>query len=168
MLKNPNKSNLIKEATNIMKTSSNVFVRMGNYPWRRINHKLATSMKIWKGKGSTTTLLFSLKELEILHQERRDQVNTTVMEHFNSKSRPADKQVTYQSITPINKSQLNFKDFSTLIIYNFHQRFSLLLRYLQQELFKNLSQLTILKVIKQLKCRRKRHIQIESLLRQLQ
>jgi hypothetical protein len=28
--------------------------------------------------------LFSLKELEILHQERRGQVNTIVMKHYNS------------------------------------------------------------------------------------
>jgi hypothetical protein len=42
---------------------------MGNYPSRRINHKLA--MKMWKGNGNTTTLLFSQKGLEILHEERR-------------------------------------------------------------------------------------------------
>jgi hypothetical protein len=37
-----------------------------------------------KGNGNTATLLFSLKGLEILHQERRGQVETIVMEHFNS------------------------------------------------------------------------------------
>ena len=37
-------------------------------------------MKTWKGNGNTTTLLFSLKGLEILHQERRGQVKTIVME----------------------------------------------------------------------------------------
>ena len=41
-------------------------------------------MKMWKGNGNTTTLLFSLKGLEILHQEGRVQVNTMVMEHFNN------------------------------------------------------------------------------------
>jgi hypothetical protein len=49
---------------------------------------------------NTTTLLFSLKGLEILYQERRGQLNTIVMEHFNSillQSRPANKQYTYQS-----------------------------------------------------------------------
>ena len=64
---------------------------MGNYPWRRTNHKLANSMKMWKGNGNTTTLLFSLKGLEIVHQERRGQVKTIVMEHFH-KYGPANKQ----------------------------------------------------------------------------
>ena len=40
---------------------------------------------------------------EMLHQERSGQVNTTVMEHFNSilflKSGPSNKQHTCQSIT---------------------------------------------------------------------
>ena len=65
-------------------------------------HKLANSMKIWKGYGSTTILLFSLKGLEILHQERRGQGNTIVMGYPNSilfhKSDPSNKQHTYQSI----------------------------------------------------------------------
>ena len=65
-------------------------------------HKLANSMKIWKGYGSTTILLFSLKGLEILHQERRGQVKSMVLEHFNSilfhKSGPANKQHTNQPI----------------------------------------------------------------------
>jgi hypothetical protein len=76
---------------------------MGNYPWRRMNHKLTNVMKMWKGNGSTTTLLlFSLKGLEILHQERRGQAKTIVMEHFNiilfHKSGPANKQDTNNSI----------------------------------------------------------------------
>ena len=52
--------------------------------------------------GKTTTLLFSLKELEILHQERREQVNFILIEHFKStlfhKPRLACKQHTYQSV----------------------------------------------------------------------
>ena len=51
-----------------------------------MNHKLANTMKI----------LFFLKKLKILHQERRGEVNTIVMEHFKSilfdKSGPANKQ----------------------------------------------------------------------------
>jgi hypothetical protein len=43
----------------------------GNYPRRLMNHKLAKGMKMWKGNRNTTTLLFSLKGLEILHQERK-------------------------------------------------------------------------------------------------
>ena len=48
-----------------------------------MNHKLTNGMKLWKGNGNTTTLLFSLKGHEIVHQERRGQVETIVMEHFN-------------------------------------------------------------------------------------
>ena len=74
-----------------------VEVRATSCPWR-MNHKLAKGMKMWKGNRNTTTLLFLLKELEILHQERRGQVKTIVMEHFNDvlfhKSRPANKQHT--------------------------------------------------------------------------
>jgi hypothetical protein len=61
-------------------------------------------MKMWKANGNTTTLLFSLKILEIVHQERKGQVKTTVMEHFNGilfhKSGPANKQHTNQP-TPV-------------------------------------------------------------------
>ena len=48
------------------------------------------------------THIFSLKSLEILHQERRVQLNSTVMEPFNSilfhKSEPVNKQYTNQLI----------------------------------------------------------------------
>ena len=67
-----------------------------------MNPKLANCMKIWKENGNTTTLLFSLKGFETLHEERRGQVNTTVMEHFNIilfyKFGPANKQHPYHSI----------------------------------------------------------------------
>ena len=58
---------------------------------------------------NTTSLLFSLKGLEILRQERRGHVNTIMMEQFNSirihKSKPANKQHTYQFINQsINQS----------------------------------------------------------------
>jgi hypothetical protein len=46
-----------------------------------MNQKWANGMKIWKRDGNTTTLPFSLKGLENVHQERRGKV---VMEHFNS------------------------------------------------------------------------------------
>ena len=55
-------------------------------------------MVILKAKFSSklATLLFSLKGLEILHQERRGQMKTMVMEHFKGilfyKSGPANKQ----------------------------------------------------------------------------
>ena len=41
---------------------------------RTVNLKLANGIKMWKGKGNTTSLLFSLKRLEIVHQERRGQI----------------------------------------------------------------------------------------------
>jgi hypothetical protein len=63
-------------------------------------HKLVNGMKMWKGNGNTTKLLFTLNLLEILHQERR-KVKTIVMEHFIAillhKSGPANKQYTNQS-----------------------------------------------------------------------
>jgi hypothetical protein len=62
-----------------------------------MNHKLANGTKMWNGNGNTTTLLFSLKGLEILHQERRGKVRTIVMEHFNDilfhKSGPATSSI---------------------------------------------------------------------------
>ena len=73
---------------------------MGSYPLRRMHHKLANGMKMKKGNGNTTTLLFSPKGLEMLYQERR-KVKTIVMEHFNvilfHKSGPANKHYTNQS-----------------------------------------------------------------------
>jgi hypothetical protein len=55
---------------------------------------------MWKGNRNTTTLLFSLKGLEILNQERRGQVNAIVMDHFKiflfHKSGAANKQHTYK------------------------------------------------------------------------
>ena len=67
-----------------------------------MNHKVANAMKMWKGNRNTTTLLFSLKWLEILHQDIRTQVETIVMELFNNilfhKDGPANKQHTNQSI----------------------------------------------------------------------
>jgi hypothetical protein len=60
-----------------------------------MKHKLNNGMKMWKGIGNTTILLFSLKGLEILHQERRGQVKMIIMEHFNGilfhKPGPANK-----------------------------------------------------------------------------
>jgi hypothetical protein len=67
-----------------------------------MNHKLANNMMMWKENRNTNTLLFSLKGLEILHKERRGQVKTIVMEHFNDilfhKSGPVNKHHTNQSI----------------------------------------------------------------------
>ena len=48
-----------------------------------MNHKLTNGKKMWKGKGNTITLLFSLKGFKILYQERRGQEKTIVMKHFN-------------------------------------------------------------------------------------
>ena len=57
---------------------------------------MANGMKVWEGT------LLCLKALTTLHQERRDQVNTIVMQYLNSilfrKSRPANRSI------PINQS----------------------------------------------------------------
>jgi hypothetical protein len=66
-----------------------------------MSNKFVNGMKMCKEKWNTTKLLFSLKGLEILFQERRGQVKTLLMEHFNilfHKSGPANKQHTNQSI----------------------------------------------------------------------
>jgi hypothetical protein len=67
-----------------------------------MNQNLAKGMKMWKGNENTTTLLFSLKGLDILHHERRGQQNTIVIKYFNGilfhKSGRANMQHTYQSI----------------------------------------------------------------------
>ena len=67
---------------------------------------MADGMKKCKGNGNTT-LLFSLKGLEILHHERIGQVKIIVMEHFNgilfNKLGPANKQNTNHSITVTGK-----------------------------------------------------------------
>jgi hypothetical protein len=59
-------------------------------------------MKMWKGNWNSTTLLFYLKGLEILHQEKRGQVKNIIMEYLNGilyhKSGPANKQHTTRFI----------------------------------------------------------------------
>ena len=64
-----------------------------------MNHKLTNGMKMWKGNGNTITLSFSLKGLEILHQERRGQAKTLVMEHFNG--------ILFHEYGPDNKQHTN-------------------------------------------------------------
>jgi hypothetical protein len=44
-----------------------------------MNHELANGREMWKGNESTTTLLFSLKRLEIVNQEIRGQVKTIII-----------------------------------------------------------------------------------------
>ena len=39
---------------------------------------MAHGMKLWKGNGDTSALLFYLKGLEIVHQERRGHVNEKI------------------------------------------------------------------------------------------
>ena len=67
-----------------------------------MNHKLANGMKMGKGNKNTITFVFSLKGLKILYQDRREQVDTIVMDQFKSilfnKPGPANKQHIYQSI----------------------------------------------------------------------
>ena len=79
-----------------------------------MNQNLVNDMKMWKGTGNTTTLLFDLKGLEIVHQERRGQVKTIVMEYLNGilfhKSRPVNKQHTNQP--PQSPSIISFEVYS--------------------------------------------------------
>ena len=73
-------------------------------PWSNfLQHNIcrfhnSTSISFTKRKETNTTLLFSLKG----HEERRGQVNTMLMEHFNNilfhKSGLANKQLTYHLI----------------------------------------------------------------------
>ena len=58
-------------------------LRMGNYPRRQINHKLANGMNTWGGNGNTATLLFSLKGLEILHQERTESHSDEILQQHS-------------------------------------------------------------------------------------
>jgi len=67
-------------------------------------------MNMWKGNGNITTLLSSLKRHEILHQGRRAQMKTIVIEHFNGilfhKYGPANKQHTSK---PTNNTVANLR-----------------------------------------------------------
>ena len=47
-----------------------------------MNYKLANGIEMRKESGNTITLLFSQKGFEILHQDRRGQMNTIVIEHL--------------------------------------------------------------------------------------
>ena len=103
------------------KSGQLLVLRMENYTWRRMNYKLTNGMEMWKGTENTTTLLFSLKGLEILHQARRGQVKTIVMEHFNGilfhQPGPANKQHTnHSSLTIIMTSGHFDSNFLTVVL----------------------------------------------------
>ena len=66
-----------------LRSWKDLVLRMGNYPLGRMGQNFAKGPNIWKGNGNTTTLFF-LKSLTILLKKSRGQVNTIVMEHFNS------------------------------------------------------------------------------------
>ena len=71
-------------------------------------------MRTWKGNGNTTTLLFFLKGLEILHQEEEDKWTSHSDGTFNSilfyQLGSAYKQHTYQSINQsINQLKIYLK-----------------------------------------------------------
>ena len=86
-----------------------------------------------KGNGNTTTLLFSLKRLQILHQERRGQVKTIVSENFNSilshESGFVNMEQTYQ---PINQYVLGqrIKKYIILNVISGKRKFSTLYPYI--------------------------------------
>ena len=91
-----------------------------------MDHKLPKDMEIWKGKGNRITLPFSLKGLEILHQKRRGQVNTILIEHFKSilfhKFRPTNKLHTYQLSSKASK--INNTIYCNLILSTFERSFN--------------------------------------------
>ena len=91
-----------------------------------MNHKLVDGMKIWKGNWNTATLLFPLKGTEILHQERRGQVKTIVIEHLNDilfhKSGLANKQHINQSINQCSCCVLRCLQQTLCILLTTNQR----------------------------------------------
>ena len=68
--------------------------------------KKRSKVKMSKGNGKTITLLFSLNGIEILHQGRRGQVTTTVMEYLTTLFSTSPHLLT--SCIPINQS-IGFK-----------------------------------------------------------
>ena len=75
-----------------------------------MNHMLANGMKIWKGKWNTTTLLSSLKGLEILHQEGRGQndlyYSEFLMAHEGGVVTVVAETATIQLVTVLSSSDL--------------------------------------------------------------
>ena len=84
-------------------------------PWSWINHKLDNCLRMWKGIGNISVLLFSLKGLKIL--ERRGQVNTIIMEHFKEQS------LFYKLTSSIRNSQ--FCIWASLSTFHYYFCFSL-------------------------------------------
>jgi hypothetical protein len=75
---------------------------MGNCHWRQIDEpQVGQRHEDVERNWEYYHIVISLKGLEILHQERRGQLKTIVMDHFNGilfhKSGPANKQHTNQS-----------------------------------------------------------------------
>ena len=85
-----------------VKSGQLLVLRMGNYPLRQMNHKLANDMKMFKRNGTNNTLLFYPNGLEILQQERRGQVKTIVMNTSMASSSTIPDLLT--SSIPINQS----------------------------------------------------------------
>ena len=91
-------------ADELYRSGQPLVFRMGNYPWWRNNHKLVNGLKIWKGNGN----IIILPQMNWNFTSRKGEVNTIMMDYNNDlfhKSRPANKQHTYQSITHITSSR---------------------------------------------------------------
>ena len=60
-------------------------LRIENYLQKLMNPKLTKGMKMWNEKGNSTTLLFYLKGLGILHQERKSEFyNDITIQHVRT------------------------------------------------------------------------------------
>ena len=99
-----------------------------------MSYKLTIGVKMWKGNGNIPTPLFSLKRLEIVNQERRGQVKTIVIEHFNG--------ILYHMSEPTNKQQTNYLQITYLICW-FENKCDLFLVFLNERVY-NLSFLVVL------------------------
>ena len=79
-------------------------------------------MMMRKWNENITTLVFSLNDLEILHKERKRQVNTMVMQYLKSilfhESEPANEQHTYQSITSKENSMASYENQMLPVVYS--------------------------------------------------
>ena len=86
-----------KGKTSTKRSRELLLLRMGNYPWRRINHNLANGTKMKKGNGYTITLWFFPERTEHFTSRKK----RTSENHNNGtlQQQPANKQHTNHSIS---------------------------------------------------------------------
>ena len=89
----PSANGLFGEWMSGQRSGQFLVLRMGNYPLRPMSQKLPNGMKMWKGIGSTTIILFCLNGLNkqcakkrcLLHKENKAEncQRKCVIQHFN-------------------------------------------------------------------------------------